>query len=71
MKAFPYQHKNPTSGLTTESEGMTLRDYFAAMALQGLLACDVDCSPESVEIIAKSTYIIADEMLKAREVKND
>jgi hypothetical protein len=37
MKAYPYMHKHPTSGQTTISEGMDLRDWFAGMALQGLL----------------------------------
>jgi hypothetical protein len=67
MKAFPYQHKNPTSGLTTESEGMTLRDYFAAKAMQGVIAA----TPAQIQIeephLAKWSYKMADAMLKARE----
>ena len=47
--------------------GMTLRDYFAAKAMQGLLACDIECGPDNVQSIAKSAYIMADAMLKARE----
>jgi len=35
MKAYPYMHKHPTSGQTTISDGMDLRDYFAGQALQG------------------------------------
>ena len=49
--------------------GMTLRDYFAAKAMQGILACDVDCGPEHVLIIAGNAYKMADAMLKAREKK--
>ena len=46
-------------------EGMTLRDYFAAKAMQGLLASDVEASmPE----FARRSYQMADEMLKAREL---
>ena len=47
------------------SSGMTLRDYFAAAALQGLMAsqCQVE---DPYPIYA---YKIADAMLKAREVK--
>lgn len=48
-------------------EGMTLRDYFAAKALQGLLATDLNCAPEYVQAIADSSYVLADAMLKARE----
>jgi hypothetical protein len=44
-------------------EGMTLRDYFAAKAMQGLLANNnIDAQQ-----IAKAAYIVADAMLKARE----
>jgi hypothetical protein len=33
MKAYPYMHKHPTSGQTTISDGMDLRDYFAGIAI--------------------------------------
>jgi hypothetical protein len=47
-------------------EGMTLRDYFAAKAMQGMLACPVQ--PQSGEdLYARDAYFIADAMLKARE----
>ena len=48
-------------------QGMTLRDYFAAKALQGLLATDLNCAPEYVQAIADSSYVLADAMMKARE----
>ena len=45
------------------SLGMTLRDYFAAKAMQGFLANNnIDAQQ-----IAKAAYIVADAMLKARE----
>jgi len=46
-------------------EGMTLRDYFAAAALQGLMASQYQVE-DPYPIYA---YKIADAMLKAREVK--
>ena len=47
-------------------EGMTLRDYFAAKAMQGFAArSDVD-GFSSVEEMAKMSYKWADAMLKAR-----
>jgi hypothetical protein len=46
--------------------GMTLRDYFAAKAMQGMLANDIECGPEQVPIIVASAYVLADAMLKAR-----
>jgi hypothetical protein len=45
---------------------MTLRDYFAAKAMQGMLATDIDCSPEQVPSIVESAYILADAMLAER-----
>jgi len=48
------------------TEGMTLRDYFAAKAMQGFAAMsDVD-GFSSVEEMAKMSYKWADAMLKAR-----
>ena len=55
---------------------MTLRDYFAAAALQGLcagfssLANDDwprDDEPEGYEVAASHAYLMADAMLKARD----
>ena len=63
MKAYPYQHKDPTTGLTTISEGMTLRDYFAAKAMQSLLTYEESTLQNDAEV----AYAMADAMLKARE----
>jgi len=49
--------------------GMSLRDFFAAKAMQGLVANDIDCSPEQVPHIVASAYVMADAMLKEREQK--
>lgn len=47
--------------------GMTLRDYFAAKVLAGMMA-DPNLPPKmSASGIAETAYCIADEMLKARE----
>ena len=46
--------------------GMTLRDYFAAKAMQGFLAAEYAYRPDGW---AKEAYEMADAMLKAREVK--
>ena len=48
-------------------EGMTLRDYFAAKAMQGVIAGTV--KPETVwtpDELAESSYCMADAMLKER-----
>ena len=50
--------------------GMTLRDYFAAKAMQGWLStygADVPQQAVRAENIAMLAYEIADAMLKARE----
>ena len=60
--AFPRPHSEPPH---YAQEGMTLRDYFAAKALQGLLA-DADCFWDDAAPLA---YQYADAMLKARESK--
>ena len=45
--------------------GMTLRDYFAAKAMQGILASFTSSQPD-IAIAAKASYKYADAMLKAR-----
>jgi hypothetical protein len=47
-----------------QHQGMTLRDYFAAKAMQGLLA---GTTTSNGSMIVKDAYAIADEMLKARQ----
>ena len=65
MKAFPSPH-DPKTG--TMQLGMELRDYFAAKAMQGILAGTL--TPQAVwsqAEVAETAYNVADEMLKARE----
>lgn len=45
--------------------GMSLRDYFAAKAMQGMLACEMLRATE--QEFSERAYAIADAMLKARE----
>lgn len=68
--AFPVLHWiNGES--TGAEEGMTLRDYFAAKALPGLMGRDWSnhkgTDEELIDLWARSSYGIADAMLKARE----
>ena len=62
MKAFP---KTPFVELGTAQNGMDLRDYFAAKAMQGF-ASDPDWC-YGLDEAAKHAYEWADEMMKARE----
>jgi hypothetical protein len=76
MYAYPYQHRHPTTGVTTMSEGMTLRDYFAAKAMQSYiqqnsLMLAIADEKFSIGKICNASYEWADAMLKAREVKHD
>jgi hypothetical protein len=48
------------------TQGMSLRDYFAAKAMQGLIV-DPDRADQSREECARLSYAMADAMLKARE----
>lgn len=53
----------------TLMEVMTLRDYFAAKAMHGILSNNsmIDTATESTfEWVAKNAYHLADAMLKAR-----
>ena len=49
------------------NEGMTLRDYFAGQALQGMLSnTDIDFFATGYEYYAKEAYRLADAMLAER-----
>jgi hypothetical protein len=75
--AFPFAGSD---GHSLNDSGMTLRDYLAAKAMQGLLAnpggpiqanpmngwCFTNCTAEQV---ARVCIDMADAMLKAREVQ--
>jgi hypothetical protein len=78
--AFPTSHQEPcdynghnNSQKTVIDQGMTLRDYFAAKAMQGLISshwCEEArvLSPKlGAEELATDAYIMADAMMKARE----
>ena len=49
-----------------QHQGMTMRDYFAAKAMQGFAACPDVSWPHTAEM-AVIAYKWADAMLKARE----
>ena len=62
--AFPLPQGVET---VANTDGMTLRDYFAAVALQGLIAQSGGTALGStVEIAAEYAYAAADAMLKER-----
>ena len=54
-------------GFSINTDGMSLRDYFAAKAMQGILSGYTHGSIPPTESLTPSSYKIADAMLKARE----
>lgn len=58
---------NPAAFPSEKSNGMTLRDYFAAKAMQGIFASGNLPNSVTDEKLAATAYEVADAMLKARE----
>lgn len=65
IPAFPRAGFSGPKGFGIPEDGMTMRDYFAAKAMQGMCAHPDTWGLDRVGIAAKS-YQIADEMLAAR-----
>jgi hypothetical protein len=63
--AFPQERTLPCGSLQ-ECEGMMLRDYFAARILQTYMMNEV-WNPETYQMAARTSYRLADQMMKARE----
>ena len=69
MKAFPVSRYVNVDGETHDSgiQGMDLRDYFAAKAMQALIT-QIESGKESqIAAIPSISYDIADVMMKARK----
>jgi len=67
MNAFPTlrQIESPYGAFVTSENGMTLRDYFAARAMEAMLH-----GTTGRENIAKYAYAMADSMMEEREKKH-
>jgi len=63
IRAFPTYHGGYAK---CDADGMTLRDYFAAKAMQGFMANKANPMHFQPENDAAWAYTIADAMLKAR-----
>ena len=55
------------TGVTPYKSGMTLRDYFAAKAMQPINSQAIDYAKAEASDMARKAYMIADAMLKARQ----
>jgi len=78
--AFPQNERITTARSIADSQGMTLRDYFAAKAMQGYISAkawhpdftyptdfNFDAGKRAADAVAVAAYQYADAMLKARE----
>jgi len=63
MNAFP-SPRDPKTG--SDDKGMTLRDYFAAKAMQALIVEDDGRFP--IDQVVRAAWQYADEMLRARDL---
>jgi hypothetical protein len=66
--AFPHEYFDKQLNQGRVMHGMTLRDYFAAKAMQGFMANKSNPMHYQPEEDAQWAYMIADAMLKARQV---
>lgn len=60
---------DPRDGMSCGSDGMTLRDYFAAHAVTGILSNSALTDGQQTSWVVAYATDIADAMLKAREGK--
>ena len=67
--AFPQVNLKDYQGLLIPDlqKGMTLRDYFAAKAMQASLVPTMNATNGDIEKVVKNSYAVADWMLQARE----
>lgn len=66
--ARPYSYCESAAANEHAQEGMSLRDYFAAKALQGLLSCQsYENGFYQAKQVAQEAYAMADAMLEARK----
>ena len=68
----PYANDNGIIEVIFKQQGMTLRDYFAAKAMQGFIMDeqihkDAGSGSEWLKGIAKAAYETADAMMEARK----
>lgn len=68
IPAFPHTLLDPQLSATVVAKGMTLRDYFAAKAMQPFLD-QLGCRADQrwFDEVAEGSYKMADAMMKARE----
>ena len=66
-------HGDGTHGISETGEGMSLRDWFAGMTVASGNYCGLsmnETTKQNATKTARYAYMVADAMLKAREVPN-
>ena len=68
--AFPHNTVYPDNAFE-EHSGLSMRDYFAAKAMQGVFVNENDLETFGVCALAEHAYKLADAMLAEREKGNE
>lgn len=55
-------------GVAPPCYGMSLRDYFAGQALQGIISVELLAAGSSASVFATGAYEMADAMIEARKL---
>jgi hypothetical protein len=66
---FDLNEAGQLTSFSVDTDGMTLRDYFAAKAMQGLVErnTNLDLTPHEACVTSVFAYQMADAMLEARD----
>lgn len=67
--AYPVKYQDGAGGYE-QADGISIRDYLAAAALQGILSSP-DGGPDDWQRVADAAYCAADAMLASRERKEE
>jgi hypothetical protein len=67
IPAFPHSFVRHPTEETYITKGMTLRDYFAAKAMQAIIGREDNRFTTTLEFVGGKAYQYADAMMKARE----
>ena len=67
MQAFPFIEPHEDDNIKAYHPGMTMRDEFAAKAMQGMCVGAPVPQKSEIKLIAARSYEMADEMMKARQ----
>jgi len=61
---------HPDGNFDLPENGLTKREYFAAMAMQGLLAADIANTPKQLAKVVQVSIIVADELINTLNEKS-